>query len=74
MEREAALRAAQSNPGLERGITEDMIKNLQQVESTPFLWRFWGHLLVKFQTAASLIPWLSYQLNCRMTTLKYNFL
>lgn len=30
MEREAALRAAQSNPGLERGITEDMIKNLQQ--------------------------------------------
>lgn len=30
VEREAALRAAQSDPGVERGITEDMIKNLQQ--------------------------------------------
>lgn len=30
VEREAALRAAQINPALERGITEDMINNLQQ--------------------------------------------
>ncbi|XP_055082126.1 centrosomal protein of 164 kDa-like [Periophthalmus magnuspinnatus] len=30
MEREAALRAAQTNPGLERGVTEDVLHNLQQ--------------------------------------------
>ncbi|KAJ0063835.1 hypothetical protein NL108_011082 [Boleophthalmus pectinirostris] len=30
VEREAALRAAQTNPGLERGATEDIIHNLQQ--------------------------------------------
>lgn len=30
VEREAALRSAQINPAQERGITEDMIKNLQQ--------------------------------------------